>query len=303
MLCHNPYIRNFNQSKFQATRSIDNMRDSTPFPCGRCLPCRINKAREVVSRILLESYVYNKNTFLTLTYDDAHVPFSPETNKNILVKKDLQNYLKRLRYRLKKKIRYYAVGEYGEQTERPHFHLILFNVHPVDDKVAMQSAWSKRGIQFGFVYTGDVNPSTARYISGYCIKKMNYTTHPDLDDRTPEFSLSSKKDGGIGLPAIKIIAEQIRGDPDHDLQVIRKISFGKKEYFLGRYLTKKLAELLGTSEKLIQKELIEHQMKIFDKHMVLGGGVEYYFNIVEEEEGKRRNLIKKHKLFKQKRIL
>jgi len=105
MRCKNPYIPT---GKGKA------------YPCGQCLPCRINRRRIWAHRIMLEAGLYGDNAFITLTYDDEHDPTSLEP-------KHAQTFLKRLRHNYPKPIRYYLVGEYGESTDRPHYHAALFN--------------------------------------------------------------------------------------------------------------------------------------------------------------------------------
>ncbi|AXL14883.1 replication initiator protein [Microviridae sp.] len=92
-------------------------------PCGRCMPCRINTKRMWTGRIIGESVAYkNNSTFLTMTYDEEHKP-----KDNSLSFRDLQGYLKRLRSGSLGELRYFAVGEYGDKTARPHYHAIIFN--------------------------------------------------------------------------------------------------------------------------------------------------------------------------------
>lgn len=97
-------------------------------PCGQCLECRIQHARQWADRCVLEAKQYKDNYFVTLTYDDEHLP-----ERNSLNPKDLTLFLKRLRKRFKGiKIRFLACGEYGDASFRPHYHLCLFNL-PLND--------------------------------------------------------------------------------------------------------------------------------------------------------------------------
>jgi len=91
------------------------------------MSCRINERRLWTHRIILEAMLHPSSVFCTLTYDDDHLP---ETHEVIgaLNPDDTKNFLKRLRKVAPLgKIRYYLAGEYGDQTRRPHYHLILFN--------------------------------------------------------------------------------------------------------------------------------------------------------------------------------
>ena len=92
-------------------------------PCGLCLECRIQHARQWADRCVLEAKNYKDNYFVTLTYDDDFLP-----NHNSLEPRDLQLFLKRLRKTFPHtKIRFLASGEYGDSSFRPHYHLILLN--------------------------------------------------------------------------------------------------------------------------------------------------------------------------------
>lgn len=127
--------------------------------------------------------------FLTLTYDSQHLTRTSNGYKT-LVKADVQNFMKRLRYSTsgsgKSSIRYYAVGEYGTLNSRPHYHLILFNA-PIEH---IDPSWS-----MGSVFYGDVGPASVGYCLKYMMKKGKIPVHA-RDDRQPEFSLMSK---GLGL--------------------------------------------------------------------------------------------------------
>lgn len=105
--------------------------------CGHCLGCRIDKSREWANRCIMELQDHKDAYFLTLTYDEEHVPLTsfkdPETGVDhptkTLVKKDLQGFIKRLRKRVEPdRIRYFACGEYGSKTQRPHYHAIVFGL-------------------------------------------------------------------------------------------------------------------------------------------------------------------------------
>ena len=99
-------------------------------PCGRCIGCRLDKARDWALRCNHEASLYSaglNNCFLTLTYDDAHLP-----KDHSLKKIHFRKFIRALRKKTKQKIRYYMCGEYGNATEannwiaRPHYHAILF---------------------------------------------------------------------------------------------------------------------------------------------------------------------------------
>ena len=122
-------------------------------PCGKCIGCRLERSRQWANRCSLELQYHDSAYFATLTYDDDHVPLvygSLGENGDYchmsLRKRDLQLWLKRLRRAFSDDhIRFFACGEYGDQTLRPHYHAILFGLHLDDLKV-------KRVDVKGFVY-------------------------------------------------------------------------------------------------------------------------------------------------------
>lgn len=95
-------------------------------PCGHCIGCRLDQSRQWADRMMLELEHTGKAIFLTLTYDNDHVPLSVDDDTGefswfTLNKRDLQLFFKRLRKKFSdKEVRYYAVGEYGSNTLRPH---------------------------------------------------------------------------------------------------------------------------------------------------------------------------------------
>lgn len=156
-------------------------------PCGKCTGCRADQALMWSIRAYHESTQHVNNSFITLTYDDAHLP---EDGK--IVKKDLQDFFKRLRKRLHpQKIRYIACGEYGEQTRRPHYHAIIFGEDFTSDRIDLSDSLYSSYIltetwQSGQVSIAPVTMSSICYVCGYVTKKIG-----DADT----FSLMSRRPG------------------------------------------------------------------------------------------------------------
>ena len=117
--------------------------------------------------------------FVTLTYDNEHVP----ENYN-LEKTDLQKFFKRLRKRIPHKIKYYAVGEYGSETQRPHYHIILFNLSLYGEKAiqVVNDTWGLGGI-----HIGEVNDKSINYVTKYVIQKQSE------EYEVPPFAVMSKR--------------------------------------------------------------------------------------------------------------
>ncbi|AXL15637.1 replication initiator protein [Microviridae sp.] len=180
------------------------------YGCGQCLPCRINKKRMWTGRIVLESMCHSKTAFITLTYAPEFLP-----DNGSLIPKHLTDFLKRVRYYLEKegrKMRYFAVGEYGDQTKRPHYHIALFGIDYTEREL-IEKSW-----KFGIIDMGrdtGVTPDSASYIAGYVTKKMTNGDglawngyDPEL--MLPEFTRMSRMPA-IGSGASTLMAEQFEG--------------------------------------------------------------------------------------------
>ena len=133
-------------------------------PCGKCICCRASKAKEWAQRLKNEQSEWDREGFLTLTYDDANLP-----KLGHLEKDDLSQFFKRLRFHLgDKKIKYFACGEYGSQTWRPHYHAIIFGIDSRDVDAVLK-AW-KKGER---VSLDPVLPGGIEYVTGYVRKKID----------------------------------------------------------------------------------------------------------------------------------
>lgn len=144
-------------------------RETFELPCGKCIGCRQVRVRAWALRCLHESRMHEASSFITLTYDDAHVPLS-------LDYAHFQKFMRRLRKKLGP-TRFFMCGEYGETTFRPHFHALLFgrsfsDRQRIGDDLfrspTLESLW-----QFGFSSVGDVTYQSAAYVASYALKKLS----------------------------------------------------------------------------------------------------------------------------------
>jgi len=184
--------------------------------------------------------VHEFSSFWTLTYDEENYPADASLNP-----RDTQLFLKRLRYQMGplRPFRYYLVGEYGDQTQRAHYHAALFGVASLEEE-AVASAWG-----LGFCHSGELTPESAQYLAGYVTKKM--TAHDDsrLSGRFPEFARMSRNPG-IGAPAMPTVAGSL--STKHGAKSVAAcgdvplaLKHGVRNLPLGRYLRSKLREELG----------------------------------------------------------
>lgn len=176
--------------------------------CGKCMDCRLARAHEWSLRVMHEVQTSGPASFVTLTYDDAHVPADYSLNY-----RDFQLFMHRLRKRLPSGGRFLMCGEYGDSFGRPHFHAILFGAQFVDRKFLrsdngnalytselLSKLWT-----FGFSTVGDVTLDSASYVARYSTKKISgpaagaayqyVTADGEVVDREPPFLHCSLKPG------------------------------------------------------------------------------------------------------------
>lgn len=151
-------------------------------PCGRCVGCRLEYSRQWAIRCYHEASLHSQNCFLTLTYNDEHLPAHRSLDL-----RDFQLFMKRFRKKIAPtRIKFYHCGEYGDKNLRPHYHALIFG-YDFSDKVLWQKRkehrlyvsaslnelWSDRsGQPLGFASIGSVTFQSAGYVSRYIMKKQ-----------------------------------------------------------------------------------------------------------------------------------
>lgn len=175
-----------------------------PVPCGHCLGCNMDYARQWADRMVLELQTCPKAIFVTLTYRPSDLPLTESGNATLL-KRHPQLFLKRLRrYFPNRHIRYYLCGEYGSKTYRPHYHAILYGLslddfpdrklrscnelnQPFYSSDIFANIWS-----YGFCLISSVSWETCNYVARYVTKKQKSF---DYGDRLPPYNVASRKPG------------------------------------------------------------------------------------------------------------
>lgn len=180
-------------------------------PCGSCNYCLEGKRTSWSFRLNQELRVSTSASFLTMTYDDEKIKYS-DTGEQTLSKIDVQLFKKRIRKEQSQitqdKIRYYTVGEYGTKTSRPHYHSIMFNLHPAVLN-SLPRIWTH-----GHIHAGDVTEASIHYVTKYVINRHGH----DYDNRTPPFALMSRKPG-IGSNYLQTHMQWHRADKRSYTQV------------------------------------------------------------------------------------
>lgn len=208
-------------------------------PCRKCWACQLNYSAEWATRIMLEAQKYESNWFITLTYDDDHLPILEElqttehwedisgnvetmdvTYKNdgtqadgTLLPEHMDTFINTLRKKFERKghngIKYFYAGEYGENTRRPHYHIILLNC-PLDINLFYNTHvdsnfkihWKSKEIdeiwKKGMIDVAELEWSCAAYVARYCTKKISFNSdkreyYSQL--KLPEYTRSSHRMG------------------------------------------------------------------------------------------------------------
>ena len=265
-----------------------------PVPCGKCAPCKTRRVNEWVFRLMWEEeHNSTSSHFITLTYDTAHVPLT-KNGFMTLVKKDYQDYMKRLRKLAESTTRlplkYYAVGEYGTKNRRPHYHAIVFNCENPD---FFSDAWSLDGSQFGDVLVGSCTSDSVAYCMKYIDKPKEKKWRHSRDDRQPEFSLMSK---GLGSSYIENSTIVNYHKADLSRNYVTKLSGHRVP--LPRYYRSKIytESELDAQRAIIEQNLSEADSRARLLHVNSGRDWSYIDQLEFEKEGralKFANSIKK----------
>lgn len=246
------------------------------FECRKCLPCRLNIAREKSIRAYHESRMHEDSIFLTLTYDDEHLK-SPS-----LMYPDFQGFMKRLREKVNrgvdkddpkfKKIPIMVTGEYGDKTKRPHWHALIFNYRPHDlvhhrttdhgDRVwtstELSTLWGNGLCEFG-----DITLDSANYVARYAAKKLAHGRDNEHDFH-PVHKTSSRY--AIGRSWIERYYKHTFENgfvilPNGEKSKIPRyyVDWAKEHKFdiWKKYVTEVRPELIKAAEKKARREEIE----------------------------------------------
>ena len=255
-------------------------------PCGKCDACVEQRTKSWAIRCCLEAGQYEDNCFLTLTYNPKCV--------NYVQKKDIFKFIKALRNKYGAGIRYYGVFEYATESDRPHFHMILFNFFPGDSEIVapgpfggfyykskeLQSLW-----KFGFVSVGDLSFNSCAYVARYCNKKIkdNGVLH-----KIPEFSFMSRRPG-IGENYFREHYDSLVNTDRIYANIEGRYSFSSFRYFdklIERIDPQKLQELkdkrISSGELNVAAELLSRNIPAMEHYL------EYQEKLIGEKYNRLR---------------
>lgn len=210
--------------------AVDMTGDITPLyietPCNKCLECANKKRKELHNRMLIEQIAHGdvRPLFCTLTYNNESLPLDLNVSSE-----DLKYFFKRLHINLERGgfssyFRHIFFSEYCPSTGRPHYHGILYGIQCQGKEFfrvleIIEKSWSK-----GFVKVKHFMPWGFGYVSKYCLKKSEVPP-----GRIPNFWTGSRRDGGIGFPALS--------NPDFEYAVLSSDNFTFKYKILGNVYT------------------------------------------------------------------
>lgn len=255
------------------------------YPCGRCIACRIQKTGEWQTRLLCEMQYYVDTSFITLTYDDDHIP-----SDRGLVKDHLRNFFKRLRNHVKTPFKHFSVGEYGDLDTRPHYHSLILGWYPSDcfnqgvGKPRFVSPLLSKVWPFGFNTVGVVEQKSIDYVTGYVRKKLYGPPAKELyGDRQPPFQLNSI---GIGRRYVE----------DHKDEILKNkgVVINGRNRGICRYFWQKL-DLPQPEEDAFKEEVMRERERKREVEAQVKNLSDNY--IWDDRKQKEKNLLAKEKLF------
>lgn len=219
---------------------------SIPVPCGKCYDCKMRIVSQWAFRLRQQEKTSDNALFLTLTYGTEYVPI---TNNGFMSLKleDVQKFFKRLRKRHPRghSLYYFAVGEYGTERKRPHYHIILFNCDPKH----ISPSWT-----LGDYHIGRVTGASIAYTLKYMMKEPS--KKHIRDDRKPEFRCMSKK---LGINYLT--KEMVRYHRSNEEKLYSVIEDGIKVPLARYYRNKIWSETEQVTQGAMIRARIEKQLQ------------------------------------------
>ncbi len=264
----------------------------------------MNKKKEWSDRLIIESRYHTHNYFVTVTYSPENLPEDLSVSKGTT-----QKWIKRLSYFCGHTPVHFGCAEYGDESARPHYHLIVFGDRDLFNEI-LQS-WD-----YGRVDIEPLTPGRCKYVSGYVVKKMTKEDDPRLYGRNPEFWFGSRRPA-IGYRMWRDLLEKFATDEQFRNQFLshiyppNSIKIGGKWIRLPRYIRDKLKPLFKLYNEEKQTAFRERKkatdwaiLKQIAKNLqtVSLKWSDLKFQTYSERKARENNLIKAYELRK-RRIL
>lgn len=203
--------------------------------------------------------MHRENAFVTLTY-------SPECQPEggSLSSRHWREFTKGIGYR------YFGCGEYGERTQRPHYHVVLFGIGPLGAQRLVAERW-----KYGFSHVGlAFSSSVAAYVAAYTTKKMTRRDDERLEGREPEFARMSRRPA-VGWPGVQWIVRWLVTPEgmrwmEEQRDVPNVVQVDRRAYPLGRTIVSKLRELCDIApDDPLRRERRESRMRVLNLDPIL----------------------------------
>lgn len=271
--------------------------ESLNLPCGQCVGCRLERSRQWAMRCLHESSLYDRNCFITLTYDNEHLP----KNGSVDVR-EFQLFMKRLRKAYPEdRIRFFHCGEYGEKGGRPHYHACLFGFD-FPDKVlysvsngnrlyvsrSLYNLWGNGAFERQLI--GDVTFESAAYVARYIMKKVTGEAAADhYGNRRPEYITMSRRPG-IGKGWYEKYRDEVY---PADSVIVRGVEVKPPKYYDGLYdVDNHVGMDIVRSDRLIAGEKA-FDLKFDKKGRVVSENQKFRLDVKREVKMSRISLLRR----------
>lgn len=278
-------------------------------PCGTCNFCQSARRGDWCFRLEQELRVSVAADFLTLTYADEHLPRCNADGEyfesGCLVKRDVQLFMKRLRkvqaehicraVRVRiwghtlmladffSNLRYYLIGEYGGETFRPHYHIVLFNLsREILEDVC--DIW-----KLGHIYRGEVNGASINYVAKYHVNKTSFVK----DGRVAPFALISNRSGGLGKNYLESESWHREGMMNYVINggVIQRLPKYFKDRFFSPDEKDGLRREMEENGSLVMRQEIDRlrvwHPELTDAARAYGQRVKWMHDSIREKSGRR----------------
>lgn len=216
---------------------------------------------------MLEANCHEHNAFLTLTYDNDHLPADGSVDPT-----ELQLFMKKLRWAYRpQRIRFYGVGEYGETDGRPHYHVALFGMRSCNSiNTQVRKRYGEKGVccevctrmrdlwAKGYAFLGQLEPRSASYVAGYVLKKVG---GPGLNNGVKPFARMSNRPG-IGCFFMDEVASTLLEINYNQPDVPTCLRHGNKKWPLGKYLRRQLRLRIGRPSEAPQSTLLQMEERM-----------------------------------------
>lgn len=234
-------------------------------PCGRCIGCRITRSQHWALRCVHEAQLHDRNSFITLTYSDEHLP--PDGGLRV---DDWQTFAKRVRHHLGP-FRFFHCGEYGEENLRPHYHALIFGLDFAQDREPYKRnqrgelLYTSEALTWlwglGHAIIGDLTFESAAYCARYTLKKITGAQAAEHYERfdaetgevwtvRPEYATMSRKPG-IGHHWLEQYGEEVYPDDE--------VVHQARRFRPPRYYDDQLEEQFLESIKTRRRERVQHR--------------------------------------------